>query len=119
MTSPATPVPAAAEQQHQKNDNKDQFHGKPPPRLYLGERTACRELSSVSPARTLRSALPEIFARKFARRIQQVHRAPTSSRRVAGLIRRQIVVVAQGVLDIERRARRRVGIGRARRQHAH
>jgi len=30
MTSAATPVSAAAEQQHQNNDNQDQFHSKSP-----------------------------------------------------------------------------------------
>jgi hypothetical protein len=30
MTSAATPISAAAKQQHQNNDNKDQFHEKSP-----------------------------------------------------------------------------------------
>jgi hypothetical protein len=30
MTSAATPVPAAAKQQHQENHNKNQFHRKSP-----------------------------------------------------------------------------------------
>jgi hypothetical protein len=30
MTSAATPVSAAAKQQHQNNHNKDHFHGKSP-----------------------------------------------------------------------------------------
>jgi hypothetical protein len=30
MTSTATPVSAAAKQQHQNNDNEDQFHSKSP-----------------------------------------------------------------------------------------
>jgi hypothetical protein len=30
MTSAATPISAAAEQQHQDHDNKDQFHEKSP-----------------------------------------------------------------------------------------
>jgi hypothetical protein len=33
MASSATPVSAAAEQQHQDNDNEDQFHGTSPLKL--------------------------------------------------------------------------------------
>jgi hypothetical protein len=42
MTSAATPVSAAAKQQHQNNDNEDQFHRKSPLRVMTsnGERLA-------------------------------------------------------------------------------
>jgi hypothetical protein len=54
MTSTATPVSAAAEQQHQNNDNEDQFHGEV---SFDGNdfkyRTTCSGLSSASPRRKM------------------------------------------------------------------
>jgi hypothetical protein len=48
MTPTAPPISATAEQQYQNNNNKDQFHSKPPLRyrLQMGG-TACHGLSSV------------------------------------------------------------------------
>ena len=53
MASAAPPVSTAAEQQHQNNDNKDQFHKRSPLGKLSKEGTAYGELSSASSAREI------------------------------------------------------------------
>jgi hypothetical protein len=66
MTSPATPIPAAAKQQHDQNDYQDQVHGNSPLIMFDGDGFIRPRAGSFNATANFRfpialSGLPKVF----------------------------------------------------------